>query len=76
MILISRYLINTFTVLALSTYFTYGFIQLSKLCRLYKNKTRQENKMKIPFITISWGELFSEITILQIKLENPKAKIF
>ena len=43
MIVISRYLINTFTVLALSTYFTYVVIQLSKLCRLYKNKTRPEN---------------------------------
>ena len=32
--------------------------------------------MKIPFIPISWGELFDEITILQIKLENPQAKIF
>ena len=32
--------------------------------------------MKIPFITISWGKLLSEITILQIKLENPQAKIF
>ncbi len=30
--------------------------------------------MKIPFIIISWGELFDKITILQIKLANIKEK--
>ena len=26
--------------------------------------------MKLPQVTISWGELFDKITILEIKLEN------
>ena len=30
--------------------------------------------MKIPQISISWGELFDKITILQIKLENLHTK--
>ena len=30
--------------------------------------------MKIPQISISWGELFDKITILQIKLENLHSK--
>ena len=30
--------------------------------------------MKIPQISISWGELFDKITILQIKLENLQSK--
>ena len=30
--------------------------------------------MNIPKVSISWGELFDKITILQIKLENLRAK--
>ena len=31
---------------------------------------REINKMKNPFIPISWGELFDKVTILQIKSEK------